>query len=137
MAEIAEVVDRIVREHATTPALAAPALRDSEVTALFGRIATASLFDGALVLALDPMEDVESVHDVYRIGRLRDGRSLCAETDAGGATRYFVAPLVRKAQYPSNAIGVVRYIVDEARREELAGALAEILNRALASNGMI
>ncbi|MEV0272361.1 DUF4419 domain-containing protein [Hamadaea sp. NPDC050747] len=102
-AEIGEVIDRIIAEHETTPpARSHPVLdQPAEMSAIYDRIGTASLFEGRWRIPQEPLPSV------YRGGHLRsirpaielaDGRTLCAVADHRSEDVHWVVCQVEQAR---------------------------------------
>lgn len=80
--EIEDVIDRIVRDHVTTPP-EAPQVRDmcADMTAVYHRIGSASLFDGAW--RLRPATELQGFwrddgYPILPVIDLADGSAVCA-----------------------------------------------------------
>ncbi|NUT04955.1 MAG: DUF4419 domain-containing protein [Hamadaea sp.] len=150
--EIGEVIDRIIAEHETTPpARSHPVLdQPAEMSAIYDRIGTASLFDGAWRLAEEPLPSV------YRGGNLRsirpafdlaDGRTLCAVAGHRSEDVHWVVCQVEQAR-PANGrtlrLTAARltikesYLLDDPADIRVYGtSLALILDAALDNGGNI
>ncbi|MGW3421200.1 hypothetical protein [Streptomyces phaeochromogenes] len=144
--EMDDVIDRIVRDHATTPAQPPDGLwfeGCADVVALYSRVGSAELFDG--VWRLRPISDRRTVwrghraHSIAVVIDLADGRSLGAVDDSRTRTTHWVVCRIEEA--PSEGEGTNRprfRLVDEPNEVPVYGtSLALLLDSALDSGGDI
>ncbi|MEV2192012.1 DUF4419 domain-containing protein [Streptomyces phaeochromogenes] len=144
--EMDDVIDRIVRDHATTPAQSPDGLwfeGCADVVALYSRIGSATLFDGAW--RLRPIADRRTVwrghraHSIAVVIDLADGRILGAVDNSPTGTTHWVVCRIEEA--PSDGEDTNRprlHLVDEPNEVPVYGtSLAFLLDAALDSGGDI
>jgi hypothetical protein len=93
--DIDAVIDRIIRDHEVTPPQSEVAMRlPAELVAVYGRIGSAALFDGAwqlLPIRGRPRLSLDDDRMIEKVIDLADGRSICGvSTDARQATQWIV-----------------------------------------------
>ncbi|MCZ4512713.1 hypothetical protein O3Q52_32050 [Streptomyces sp. ActVer] len=144
--EMDDVIDRIVRDHATTPAQSPDGLwfeGCADVVALYSRVGSATLFDGAW--RLRPIADRRTVwrghraHSIAVIIDLADGRSLGAVDNSPTGTTHWVVCRIEEAPSDSEDTNRPRlHLVDEPNEVPVYGtSLAFLLDAALDSGGDI
>jgi hypothetical protein len=140
--EIDDVIDRIVRDHETTPAVDARFLDGAaDVIALYRRIGSATLFDGAWRL-LPAAERRGANHEhVYITGLidLPDGRCLGAYDDYASESTYWVVCRMEAIDYegPGRLLNDHRLVDEPADIPVYGTSLAFLLNAALDAGGDI
>ncbi|GIJ81400.1 protein of unknown function [Micromonospora phaseoli] len=141
--EIDDVVDRIVRDHETTPPqplhlLAAPA----EVVALYQRIGSATLFDTWRLLPVAEHRRIYRGYDeqsLLTIIDLADGRSICAALDEETQSAHWILCRVEvmTAARSDEFDARFRLINHPADVPVYGTSLAQLLDAALDSDGDI
>ena len=145
---MADVIDRIVAEHESTPPDPANTHRNygmqgsAEVVELFSRLERATLFAGArrwdLELPIDVRFEERSQWYFRRVARLGDGTSLCSAMRFGGDREpHWVLCRVEAEQRPDDPMLCVHAIDKLEDVRVLAGTLTSILDAALESGGDI
>ncbi|AVT28577.1 hypothetical protein C6361_02640 [Plantactinospora sp. BC1] len=142
---IDDVLDRIVRDHQTTPPQPDHPMHthtDGDLVAIYRRIGSATLFDGGWRLLPAAEQDwiFDGVGDlgIAVIGELADGRSLCAAADFTAQTTHWVVCRVERgaADRPGSP-GPLRLVDRLAEVPVYGSSLALLLDAALDSGGDI
>lgn len=134
--EIEDVIDRIVRDHVTTPPRPTQLINMcADLVALYHRIGSATLFNGRW--RLWPGEDVRGIwrdgYVVTPVIDLPDGNALCAVDDQEMRTTRWITCRVEK-----NTGGKRVRLADDLRDIPVYGtSLAHLLDAALDSGGDI
>ncbi|MET7420058.1 DUF4419 domain-containing protein [Dactylosporangium sp. NPDC005555] len=139
--EIDDVIDRIVRDHDTTPPQGLPADVPADVIALYHRVGSAALFGGhwRLVPERERRRVVDVPADLYAetLIELADGRTIVSATDFPTMTTYWL--LSRVAAFEVHHAGWsetwFRLADDPADVPVLGTSLAMLLDAALDSGG--
>ncbi|HTJ34610.1 MAG TPA: DUF4419 domain-containing protein, partial [Dactylosporangium sp.] len=137
--EIDDVIDRLVREHHTTPPQDLPDEGPAEAIALYRRIGSATLFDGRWRLVPrterrdvdcdDPELWIETLID------LADGHTIASATDPYTMITHWVLCRVAEIDGPGQPRPRFRLADDPADVAVLGTSLAMLLNAALDSGG--
>ncbi|GAA1551435.1 hypothetical protein GCM10009827_085030 [Dactylosporangium maewongense] len=134
--EIDDVIDRLVREHDTTPADEGADDAPEEVVALYHRVGTATLFDGAW--RLPPARERRSFLTSYErlwastLFELADGRSIAMVVQAETLTASWVLCRIEQPQDPD----LLPWLADDPTDVPVLGtSLAILLSAALDSGG--
>ncbi|GAA2103407.1 DUF4419 domain-containing protein [Actinomadura alba] len=142
--EIDDVIDRIVRDHDTTPPQPHPLFfASADLMAIYRRIGSATLFDGAW--RLRPIADHRRVPrggdlcSIETIIDLADGRSVGAAIDFTTQTFHWVVCRIEKvvAERPDTPTSGFRLVDEPADVPVYGTSLALLLNAALDSGGDI
>jgi hypothetical protein len=140
--EIDDVIDRIVREHETTPPPEYPAGETGELVAIYHRIGSATLFNGRWRL----LAGSEHGHVRRRTGGRRivtvieiaDGRHIGAAIDETAEVPvHWVACRVQPEPPVANLTPALRLVDDPAQVPVLGTSLAFLLQSALDADGDI
>jgi len=126
---IAEVVDRIIAEHATTPAKGRHFDGPAEMIAIYSRIRSASLFGGVWNLVPPAHYHWFAVEDFYvqPLFELVDGRSVCCAVNHMRGAVHWIVGRVRAD----------KLVDDPSQVRVLGSSLAAILDGTLDSNGEV
>jgi len=132
--KIDDVLDRIIREHVTTPPRPMRGWSGgADLAAVDRRIGSATLFGGAWRLRpADERRSVQRKHYVSIVFDLADGRSLGTVDDYTGATTYWVV-----CRVDQDETGRLRLLDDPSEVPVLGTSLAMVLDAALDSGGEI
>ncbi|MFF5228407.1 DUF4419 domain-containing protein [Dactylosporangium sp. NPDC000521] len=134
--EIDDVIDRIVRDHDTTPADERPGDAPEEVVALYHRVGSAALFDGAWRLPPAHEQRFFLTGGEDQLGmtlfELADGRSIAAVVQTSPLRVSWVLCRIEKPENPDLAS---RLADDPADVPVLGTSLAILLSAALDSGG--
>jgi hypothetical protein len=137
--EIDDVIDRIEREHHTTPAQDLPDEAPAEVVALYHRVGSATLFDGRWRLV--PVNERRSVESSRRgvwietLIELADGRTIAAAIASSTKTTYWVLCRVTEVDEAGWSAPRFRLADDPADVPVLGTSLVMLLDAALDSGG--
>jgi hypothetical protein len=135
--DIDDVLDRIVRDHATTPPEPGFHEGPADLLALYARIGSATLFRGAW--RLRPVREHRHLlwsHNLTAVIDLADGRSICWTTGPDYWTAYWIA--CRIEPNPDGDLLSRHRLVDNPADIPVYGtSLAFLLNAALDSGGDI
>ncbi|MEU4569961.1 DUF4419 domain-containing protein [Micromonospora sp. NPDC023956] len=140
--EVDDVIDRIVRDHQTSPPqptwlFNAPA----EVVALYRRVGSATLFDTWRLLPVAEHRRVyrgHGEHSLLAIMDLADGRSVCAALDSETQPIHWVVCRLEAAASERSDVDTLFRLVDEPADVPVYGtSLARLLDAALDSDGDI
>ncbi|XTZ19042.1 DUF4419 domain-containing protein [Micromonospora echinospora] len=140
--EIDDVIDRIERDHQTSPPQStwlvnAPA----EVVALYRRVGSATLFDTWRLLPVAEHRRVyrgPGEHSLLAIIDLADGRSVCAALDNETQPIHWVVCRVEAVASQRSDVDTLCRLVDEPADVPVYGtSLAQLLDAALDSDGDI
>ncbi|WP_432824797.1 DUF4419 domain-containing protein [Dactylosporangium sp. CA-092794] len=136
--EIDDVADRIVRDHATTPAQDLPDEGPADVIALYHRFGSATLFGGRwrLVPARErrPVDSGVARLRIDTLIELADGRTIASAIDDATTTEHWVLCRVAQAAEPG-FVRVYRLLDDPADVPVLGTSLATLLAAALDTDG--
>ncbi|MEV4137266.1 DUF4419 domain-containing protein [Dactylosporangium sp. NPDC049742] len=139
--EIDDVIDRLVREHDTTPAQDAPGEAPVEVIALYHRVGSATLFGGRWRLVpADERRYVDSgLYDLWTetLIELADGRTIAAATDMSTMVTYWVLCRVVEIGEPGRSTPRFRLADGPADVPVLGTSLAMLLDAAMDSGGHV
>ncbi|MEV6930763.1 DUF4419 domain-containing protein [Dactylosporangium sp. NPDC051485] len=139
--EIDDVIDRIVREHDTTPAQDIPGEAPVEVIALYHRVGSATLFGGRwrLVPASERRYVDSDLPDLWieTLVDLADGRTIASTTDVSTMTTYWVLCRVAEVDEPGRSAPRFRLTDGPADVPVLGTSLAMLLDAALDSGGNV
>ncbi|MFI0405820.1 DUF4419 domain-containing protein [Actinomadura sp. 3N508] len=141
--EIDDVIDRIVRDHQTDPPvpLGWGFQASAELAALFRRIGSGTMFDGAWRLL--PAADHGMIWRRVTPGLIRsiidlaDGRSLCAAIDFETSTSHWIVCRIERADDEPMQRNACRLLDDPADIPVYGTSLALLLDAALDSGGDI
>jgi hypothetical protein len=138
--EIADVIDRIVRDHATSPPGGRHAEGSAEVVALYSRIGAATLFDGRWRLVPEMLRrtvDLGGWHgQLQTLFDLADGRSIASAVQYSSMSTHWV--LCRAEDYDDGSgwePSPCRLAGEPADVTVLGTSLAMLLDAAMDSGG--
>jgi hypothetical protein len=135
--EIDDVIDRMVREHHTTPPQNVPGDAPVEVIALYHRVGSATLFGGRWRLV--PANERRYVEFLNlwteTLIELADGRTIAAATDVSTTLTYWVLCRVAETSEPGQSTPRYRLADDPADVPLLGTSLAILLDAAMDSDG--
>ncbi|MER7282494.1 DUF4419 domain-containing protein [Dactylosporangium sp. NPDC000244] len=145
--EIDAVLDRLVREHTTTPPSDEAEHREeggpADLLALYGRVGSATLFDGAwhLVPAAEwrRIEDIADDWTARTLIELPDGRWLALAVDYTAMRMHWIVCRVRSEEVtPYNWTYTAYFLADDPADVPVLGtSLAMVLDAAMDSGGDI
>ncbi|MGI5242066.1 hypothetical protein [Dactylosporangium sp. CA-139066] len=139
--EIDDVIDRIVREHDTTPAQDVPGEAPAEVVALYHRGGSATLFGGRwrLVPANERRYIDTDILDLWTetLIELADGRTIASATDVSTMITYWVLCRVVEIGEPGRSTPRFRLADDPADVPLLGTSFVMLLDAAMDSGGNI
>ncbi|GAB3840472.1 hypothetical protein [Dactylosporangium cerinum] len=139
--EIEDVLDRLVREHETTPPVDDRRHGPADLIALYSRIGSATLFDGRWRLL--PARDRQLVDDDFTewftetLIDLDDGRSIAAVVDLVTQATYWVVCRLAAIESPRPYGPRFRLAEDLADIPVLGTSLALLLDAAMDAGGDI
>ncbi|WP_238010017.1 DUF4419 domain-containing protein [Dactylosporangium sp. AC04546] len=136
--EIDDVIERIVREHETTPPAEDCDQGPADLLALYSRIGSATLFDGRWRL-VPVAERRHCYHDGFSVDtlvELADGRTIAGATGSSGETHWIVCR-VAEAEADPGSFAQDRIADDPADVPVLGTSLAMLLEAALDAGGDI
>jgi hypothetical protein len=135
--EIDDVIDRLVREHHTTPPQEVPGDAPVEVIALYHRVGSATLFGGRWRLVPANERRYVEVPDLWTetLIELADGRTIAAATDVSTTLTYWVLCRVVEKRQPGQSTPRHRLADDPADVPLLGTSLAILLDAAMDSDG--
>ncbi|GAA3282909.1 DUF4419 domain-containing protein [Dactylosporangium vinaceum] len=139
--ELDDVIDRLVREHDTTPPQDIPGEAPVEVTALYQRVGSATLFGGRwrLVPAHERRYLDTGILDLWTetLIELADGRTIAAVSDVSTQLTYWVLCRVVEVGEPGQSTPRYRLADDPADVPLLGTSLAILLDAAMDSGSNI